>query len=807
VDNSADTTNKSILYSPDSNEYAVEDTADKIFLLSCRDLMNVDYGFSSLYDSAVAARKKSSTDYAKSQGVWDGYWLSRSPSYTNKLNNGINVVYVNNTGSLKQLNTDYTYYGIAPALTLSFVYRTTATSPHEASSPLIDNFVDNDSDGTISTGDTFTFGSYPQTIVDGYYLEETKALEDGFYAYIGDDEFLLALDADGNILLYDTATDELTYTLKYDTDYNITLYDVSGEKAFTTKNDTDGNIILYDADGNVVDKDISVYIYYQDSTYSWSRDETIWSDDSTDSTIKTLLSYEGDNLPTEGEESNAAGWTSYNFENEGYCTTGSNSVTKNSFMWYIDVDIDGDGANDYRGVYFVNYRSETTNGRNYSTGEDGRSTQYNNGFAKGSVYWFKFEPITWTVLSVTDGKALVVSDTVLDAMQFYYGGYNASLTEKTSGGKTTVRVRTYTEDGTTYAVYDNNYRYSDIRAWLNGSSLNDSDTKVTMNSFDDYSFWNMAFSEYEQALILNTSVESEAELATPTVSSEGNLENNPYYNTDCTYTTSDKIFLLSLEEVTSSEYGFLTSAGETDSQRKKLLSGYASCMGAKYNVRTEVVEKGNVVYEDGSYISGSEIYCEYPELEKDADVWFLRTPSSTGTTALDSHGKYVHCAEEGTTEDAGGNEYRAEVYATNNGVVPAMTVDISTLSATNSSSSSEESTATCEFYVANYTDEKTSEVAIGYDVVVILSEDIPSGVSLVLDDGSITATKGTVTKTVNGTETTFFTYTFTSAGALAAGEKVSNKHLLRFVIDYYEVASAPLSAISVQIEVITGQLD
>ena len=87
VDNSASTT------ASGSNSYACENTEDKVFLLSYKEILNTSYGFSSSWSTKDTARQLKSTDYAKSQGIHvstissslgNSNWWLRSPySYKN----------------------------------------------------------------------------------------------------------------------------------------------------------------------------------------------------------------------------------------------------------------------------------------------------------------------------------------------------------------------------------------------------------------------------------------------------------------------------------------------------------------------------------------------------------------------------------------------------------------------------------------------------------------------------------------------------------------------------------------------------
>ncbi len=120
-------------------------------------------------------------------------------------------------------------------------------------------------------------------------------------------------------------------------------------------------------------------------------------------------------------------------------------------------------------------------------------------------YYYKVEPIGWKILSSDDDSTFVTSYKVLDAHC-----YNSSTAQR--------------DDGT----YSNNWAKSDIRAWLNEGFLN--------KAFDDYS------------LIKATSIDN-------SVASTG-YDSNPY----ACETTTDKIFLLSVAELTNSSYGFNSDA-------------------------------------------------------------------------------------------------------------------------------------------------------------------------------------------------------------------------------------------------------
>ena len=164
------------------------------------------------------------------------------------------------------------------------------------------------------------------------------------------------------------------------------------------------------------------------------------------------------------------------------------------FMYYIDVDFDEDGINDYRGVYFESYRPIST------TDELGNSSyQYDNGFDTETTYWFKYEPIKWNVLEQKDNKLFIYTDLIIDSQSYYH---ELNENEFVHNG------------GTGFA---SNYELSDIRLWLNNT------------------FYNTAFSDERSMVstIVDNSLESTLDSMNPYV-----CEN-----------TIDKLFLLSRSEI------------------------------------------------------------------------------------------------------------------------------------------------------------------------------------------------------------------------------------------------------------------
>ena len=177
---------------------------------------------------------------------------------------------------------------------------------------------------------------------------------------------------------------------------------------------------------------------------------------------------------------------------------------------------------------------------------------YNDGNVSSPKY-FKVEPIKWRVLTENynkTGKKLLWAENILWRTNFY--GYYSTRT--VDGAK----------------VYPNNYEHSSIRAFLNGQTyLYRSEQINAVETVSDYyfdkGFLQIAFTEDEKSSIAMTVVDNGARSTLPdnpgawtSYEKTNGLEKNNLYS--CS-NTDDKIFLLSMQEITKSDFGF----GETDS--------------------------------------------------------------------------------------------------------------------------------------------------------------------------------------------------------------------------------------------------
>ena len=333
------------------------------------------------------------------------------------------------------------------------------------------NETDTLNEALFSASATDTFGKECKVIVSS-----EKPLKKATEVKI----ILTATDEAGNITtkeisgvkVYGAPTIEIDEFLYEDTDINFmaVAYDSFGNELVTTITytgaQTDGSKVTVtvkaqDDAGNRVEKSYEYIVNHDEHTYEngyctacnakqpYLRDgNTIYfgtypQTEITDSTLKATLNSVVGTTPT---SSNAQAWTSY-----GYYIDGSAS----NFMWYIDIE---EGGEKYRGVYFTSYRpSDTTNSSSTSN-----SSQDNNGYTTNNIYWFKYEPISWTILNEDNGTALILCDMIIDCQQFNY------------------------ENGSRYEDYER----STIRAWLNDN------------------FYNTAFNDLQKKIILTTTVDN-----------------------------------------------------------------------------------------------------------------------------------------------------------------------------------------------------------------------------------------------------------------------------------------------------------
>lgn len=201
------------------------------------------------------------------------------------------------------------------------------------------------------------------------------------------------------------------------------------------------------------------------------------------------------------------------------------------FMKYADIDLNDDGKYDYRAVTFSKYRSR------YAINYDSTPVSYqdDNGYEINKIYYFKYEPLLWSILDVNSG--LIFCEELIDAQHYNKFLYWTGSRYKNKTG------------------YVNNWEISYIREWLN------------------IDFYNIAFSNSEKNIIHTTTIQ------------------NKGYNNSFNYAdTKDKLFLLSYSDMLNVNYGF-TSSNSADAARTVKRNGtdYAKCqglMGGTYYLRS-----------------------------------------------------------------------------------------------------------------------------------------------------------------------------------------------------------------------------
>ena len=230
---------------------------------------------------------------------------------------------------------------------------------------------------------------------------------------------------------------------------------------------------------------------------------------------------------------------------------------KGDWMRYTDVTYNGIK---YRGIKFIQYRP-------YWTGDTPFSThQSDNGYSTDTVYWFKFELVNWRVLDPSTG--LVMCETIIDSQPYSNTFYH-------NGSASNVRYAYFND--ASYTNYANDYETSSIRQWLNNI------------------FYNTAFTDSEKKEISTTTLNNDGYYTSVGIIDYEELDSNK---------TSDKIFLLSFNEVRNNNLGFSSNYSDYDTARQSQGSDYAKSQGLWVN-------KGSS-YDDNSN-------------------WFLRSPGVNST--------------------------------------------------------------------------------------------------------------------------------------------------------------------------------
>lgn len=277
----------------------------------------------------------------------------------------------------------------------------------------------------------------------------------------------------------------------------------------------------------------------------------------------------------------------------------------------------------------------------------GISTYYkgNDGelYSEYNFVYYKVEPIKWRVLTTAydydgdvgvDTGMLLMSDKILTAnIPFYESTQIGPILKHRNGS------------------FINNYKESQIRAYLNGISY-DSISLADKDKWTNKGFLQIAFTDKGSQLIKTTTVDNSGESTTDAkkniIRADGyesdGITKNEYEDYTCE-NTKDKIFLLSLKEVTLEDYGFSDYDDKTPGNNRILFpTDYAISIGA---------------FQDYDLIKGC--------------IWWLRSPNAYDYNSVEIvypngyTGKLLY-------EDTNLNGMIDEFFISNysNGIVPAL---------------------------------------------------------------------------------------------------------------------------------------
>lgn len=220
-----------------------------------------------------------------------------------------------------------------------------------------------------------------------------------------------------------------------------------------------------------------------------------------------------------------------------------------TYMWQKIVIYNG---TKYLGVQMNDYRASGV----YSL------TSYimKNGYFTFEVYWFKYEPIKWRILTTSGNSAYIMSDIALDSFSIQPDRKE----ENRDGLYASYNNSTGVPDGT----YANNWEYCFLRQWLNET------------------FYNEVFNKLQKEIIQTTHLDNTARSSNPNDYPKyygyGEKAGKNKFADQCK-DTDDKIFLLSLRDITTTAYGFNKDVLAKDPARNLQATDFAKLHGAPMN--------------------------------------------------------------------------------------------------------------------------------------------------------------------------------------------------------------------------------
>lgn len=241
---------------------------------------------------------------------------------------------------------------------------------------------------------------------------------------------------------------------------------------------------------------------------------------------------------------------------------------------------DKNGIATVKGVKYKRIKREDATYAYDSTTDSDWEKEYYYDWAGKTYAYFRLEPIKWRVLSNKKGTVLLLSEYGIDDRK-----YNSEYVDITWADCT-------------------------LRSWLNSD------------------FLTSAFNAKERKLIKTTKVKN---------------NDHPRYGTEGGKDTKDKVFLLSLEEIVNTKYGFASDRYENDISRCCSSTDYAKAMGA---------------YQDDYYTTKE---------GKWASLWWLRSPGYVSGYAANVY-------DDGCVDDDG-----VDVDYVDRAVCPALQLNLSSV--------------------------------------------------------------------------------------------------------------------------------
>ena len=220
-----------------------------------------------------------------------------------------------------------------------------------------------------------------------------------------------------------------------------------------------------------------------------------------------------------------------------------------TYMWQKIVIYNG---TKYLGVQMNDYRASGV----YSL----RSYVMDNGYFTFEVYWFKYEPIKWRILTTSGNSAFIMSDIALDSFSIQ--------PDRKSENRDGLFAEDNNSTGVPDGTYANNWEYCFLRSWLNET------------------FYNEVFNKLQKEIIQTTHLDNTARSSNPNDYPKyygygENAGKNKF--ADQCKDTDDKIFLLSLRDITTTAYGFNKDVKAEDPARNLQATDFAKLHGAPMN--------------------------------------------------------------------------------------------------------------------------------------------------------------------------------------------------------------------------------